>query len=191
MISSQFETLRLYPPITAIPKRSNDKPQQLRVGERTVAIPPNTVIQPSLLAIHTHPANFEDPLSWKPSRWIEIMRPAPLSNHKSRRAAEIPRPETEPGTHTEVLMTPPAGTYFPWSDGPQNCLGMKFSQVEYVAVLATIFHRRRLSIVLGSDETAEQGRRRALATAEDCDMQMLLRMRDAERVKLRCTKLLG
>jgi len=81
-------------------------------------------------------------------------------------------------------MTPRQSTYFPWSDGPQNCPGAKFAQVEFIAVLACLLRDHRVGILREKDESFESARARALATAEDCDMELLLRMRDAEKVRL-------
>ncbi|KAL8729199.1 MAG: hypothetical protein Q9181_005084 [Wetmoreana brouardii] len=33
------------------------------------------------------------------------------------------------GLRQESLINPAQGTYFPWSDGPQNCPGVRFAQV--------------------------------------------------------------
>jgi hypothetical protein len=63
--------------------------------------------------------------------------------------------------------------------------GMKFSQVEFVAVLALLMSKHRLSIVRENTETKEQARERANSVINDCDMQLLLRMRDSDRVRLR------
>ena len=84
----------------------------------------------------------------------------------------------------EAVVTPKQSTYFPWSDGPQNCIGAKFAQVEFVAVIACLLRDHRVGIVLEANESAEQASKRALAVAEDCDLELLLRMRDAEKVQL-------
>jgi len=183
------------PPIMAIPKRTNGNTQLLSVGGETISIPPNTIAQPSLLAVHTHPTHWEEPLVWKSPRWISGLTSAGQSALAAKQVLVSdtlgnPREtKTETGPGTEELFIPPQGTYFSWSDGPQNCLGLKFSQVEYVAVLSSIFRRHRISIVLEQGESDEQGRKRALETTADCDVQMLLRMRNADRVKLRCSSL--
>jgi cytochrome P450 len=171
-----LETLRLFPPIMAIPKRTNSRPQSIRVGERLIILPPKTFITPGPLAIQTLPEYWDEPLEWRPQRWI--IR-ASVSGHGS---------PTSSGTQfeDEELFTPRQGTYLPWSDGPQNCPGLKFSQVEFVAVLATLFQQHRVSVVLNPGEAEEQGRRRAMATSQDCDMLLLLRLRNPDSVSLRC-----
>jgi len=83
---------------------------------------------------------------------------------------------------------PPRDTYFSWSDGFQNCPGLKFSQVEFVAVLALLMREHRLRIVRVGNETETQARERVRSVINDCDMKLLLRMRDADRVKLKCER---
>ena len=175
----QLETLRLYPPIIALPKWSSEHPQTLQVGGRTVVIPPQTGVMPSLLAVQTHPKYWPDPLSWRPSRWISP--PTALSSNGSNS-------DLDTCPHQEELLTPIQSTYFPWSDGPQNCPGAKFAQVEFVAVLAHLLWNHRLTIVPDADESSEKARDRALATTEDCDMELLLRMRDADNIRLACQR---
>jgi cytochrome P450 len=52
-------------------------------------------------------------------------------------------------------MTPKQSNYFPWSDGPQNCPGAKFAQVEFIAVLACLLRDHRVEILRESDESFE------------------------------------
>ena len=110
---------------------------------------------------------------WKPSRWITS---SPSSESKM---------DQSPRLSQETLFTPQQSTFFPWSDGPQNCPGAKFAQVEFVAVLACLLRDHRVGILRdGAVESSEGARKRALATVEDCDLELLLRMRDADQVRL-------
>ncbi len=163
-----FETLRLYAPIPALPKLTAPQGiQTLRVGEtgQVLKIPPGVGTIPYLLAMHTHPQYWgPDVLEWRPSRWI-----------------------VEPGSlGGEQLMEPRKGVYFPWSDGPQNCPGRKFAEVEGVAALAVLFGKHKVEIVKDPGESAEAAKRRTLQCVNDVDLEVLLRMRDADRVKLVC-----
>ncbi len=140
-------------------------------------IPPHTGISPSLLAVQTHPKYWSDPLLWQPSRWIS---PSPT---------EVPLDANlDLGTRLaqEMFVQPKQSTFFPWSDGPQNCPGEKFAQVEFVAVIACLLRDHRMSIVREPGESFTAARNRALATTEDCDMQLLLRMRHVDQVRLEC-----
>ncbi|KAF2188427.1 cytochrome P450 monooxygenase [Zopfia rhizophila CBS 207.26] len=159
-----LETLRLHPPILALPKWTNEHPQNLRVGDRTIVIPPYSGVSPSVLASHTLPQYWPEPLVWKPSRWI---------------VRETPESE-------ESVYTPPEGTYYPWSDGPQICLGVRFSQVEFVAILACLLRDHRVSVVSDGTETEEVITARVIEVIENCDFQMLLRMIDPDKITLRC-----
>lgn len=167
----QLETLRLYPPILALPKWTNQYPQDLQIGSKTLSIPSNTAILTSLLAMQTHPKYWkQDPLKWQPLRWIKS---SPSSN--TNLAAKL---------QAEEIFVPLKGTYFPWSDGPQNCPGKKFAQVEFVAVLACLFRDHRVRVVLKDGEDCQKAQRRVLAVAEDCELGLLLRVRDADSVRL-------
>ncbi|KAF1995035.1 cytochrome P450 [Amniculicola lignicola CBS 123094] len=138
-------------------------PQTLVIENRSIVIPANTSTSPSIIAVHTNPRYWPDPLKWNPQRWVMT---------------------SEVGQ--ESLLLPPRDTFFPWSDGGQNCPGMKFSQVEFVAVLALLMRQHRFRIVKNREETEEQSKERVRGVINDCDMQLLLRMRDSDRVRLRC-----
>ena len=59
----------------------------------------------------------------------------------------------------EIPVEPEAGTFIPWADGPRACVGKKFSQVEFVAVLATLFQQYQVRPVLQDGESGEEGKR--------------------------------
>lgn len=158
-----LETLRVFAPITGIPKVASDKAPSLRIGDRLLTIPPGTEIFPLLLGVQTDAKYWKDPYKWRPSRWI-------LHDDNGH----------------EKLLVPRKGTFFPWSEGPQNCVGKKYSQVEGVAVLACLFRRHRLRVEAKAGETQEQARIRVRSCAEDVNYNLLLRMNHPERVKLRC-----
>ena len=149
---------------------------------------------PSLLAVQTHPDHWQDPLLWKPSRWISSFTPPPPTITPTIATTPTSSDPTSTKANTtatprhrqqETLKVPAQSTYFPWSDGPQNCPGAKFAQVEFVAVLACLLKDHRVSVVCEAGEGPVKARERALATAEDCDLTLLLRMRDAENVRLK------
>lgn len=160
-----LETLRLYAPITGVPKIASEKAPNIRVGEhRILAIPPGIEIFPLLLGVQTDPRFWENPFEWNPSRWIKV----------------------QPGMEEEQLVVPRKGTFFPWSDGPQICVGKKFSQVEGVAVLACLFRSHYLRLERQPGENESQTRRRAYRCTEDVNYNLLLRMNHPERVRLEC-----
>lgn len=156
----------------ALPKYTNQCAQTLQVGGKVISVDLDTMVVPSLLSMHTHPKYWNpDPLVWRPSRWI-------FSSGKGSDSS------LESQLEREELFVPPKGTYFPWSDGLQNCPGKKFAQVEFVAVIACLLqaHRTRLHCTEGEDIGA--ARKRILAICEDSEHGLLLRMRNADSVRL-------
>ena len=51
-------------------------------------------------------------------------------------------------------------------------------------MLARLLREHRVDIVRNMDETFEEAPKRVLAVTEDCDLQLLLRMRQADAVRL-------
>ena len=62
---------------------------------------------------------------------------------------------------------PEDGTFIPWADGPRECVGRKFSQVEFVAVLASLFWQYRVKPVVKNGESEADGRRALVHMVED------------------------
>lgn len=160
------ETLRLFPPVMALPKWTSAKTQSIYVGDKVVTIPPGSGTVLSLLAIQTHPQYWEDPYAWRPARWIQAVA----------------------GGTREELVSPLECTFFPWSNGPQNCPGRKFSEVEAVAVLTCLLRSYRLTVQREKDESDREACRRAVICANNVDMEMLLRMRNADSITIVCEK---
>ena len=174
----QLETLRVYPPVLSLPKWTNQYPQTLKFSDgRELLIPSHTAVLSSLHAVQLLPRYWgEDSRVWRPTRWI--LNSPPYGKNE-------PEPNIFTRLSREQLFIPPKGSYFPWSEGPQNCPGKKFSQVEFVAVLACLFRNHRVrAIPRQVNEDIEETRRRILAVAEDCEVGLLLRMRRADEVRL-------
>jgi cytochrome P450 len=161
----QHEVLRLYPPVLALQKGTRSTTQVIHASNRTIAIPPNVQVFSCVPATHYHPDHYPNPLCFEPSRWIKG------------------------GVDTEEQLVPPRkGAYLAWADGPQVCPGMKFSQVEFVAVLACIVQRCRIETVRLGVEDDETMKLRVMRVLNNCDFQLLLRMKDAEKVQLKCVR---
>lgn len=166
-----LETLRLFAPITGVPKKTSGKaPVSIRLSSGDVLnIPPGTEVFPLLLGVQTDPQYWEDPYEWRPSRWIR----------------------EKPGSKAsdEELITPRKGTFFPWSDGPQICAGKKFSQVEGVAILAQLFCNHYLRVDQRVGEAEAEARKRVRDCADDVNYDLMLRMNHSDRVRLKCVKM--
>lgn len=64
-------------------------------------------------------------------------------------------------------MEPIKGAFVPWGDGPRVCPGRKVAQVEFVAVMATLFHNHRVAPALFEGESAERARCRLVDMVND------------------------
>ena len=151
-----------------IAKCTLSAPQPLAVNGRTYMIPPYTYVIPNFNAVHCSPHYWgsEDPMTWRPQRWIVSSTPA-----------------------GETLYEPPQGTYVPWSDGARGCPGKKFGQVEFVAAIATLFHEHRVDPVPEfQGETVGMARQRALEGVWNSGMVFLMQMLQPEKIGLRWRK---
>ncbi|KAH6665986.1 putative cytochrome P450 [Halenospora varia] len=131
-LAVMVETLRLYPPVS-IAKYTGKKEQVLHVGGRDVTIPPNTLLIPSHVALHTDPRYWgEDSLNWDPHRWV-VSESTSIANESIRQHEK--------------------GSFIPWSGGARIGPGKMFSKVEFVATMATLFHHWRVEPVPRKGET--------------------------------------
>lgn len=61
---------------------------------------------------------------------------------------------------TESVAVPDGVLFFPWAGGPRVCPGKKFSQVEFVALVANILSRYQIKAVAREDESEVEARQR-------------------------------
>ncbi|KMU92245.1 hypothetical protein CIHG_09939 [Coccidioides immitis H538.4] len=117
----------------------------------------------SQLSIHLDPAHWgPNAAEFNPSRWIDT------------------------SSSSDQIITPAKGTYVSWSGGPQICPGVKMSQVEFVATMATLFRSARCEpLPTVGIEDAEMLRERLRQLAWDSASKLTLQMRDPGRVQLR------
>lgn len=171
-LAVMLETLRIYTPVPTS-KFTGSSAQTLKVGRggKTIVVPPMTMVLPSYAALQTDPKWWgTDSLQWRPSRWIEEQNSGAVRS----------------GPGDEDLITPRRGSYLAWSGGARDCPGRKFSQVEFVATLATLFREHRVEPVPMAGETPETSRKRVLHLIEtDSAPVLLLQMLHPERAPLR------
>lgn len=166
-----LETLRLYTPVP-VAKWTATGTATLDVNGRTYVVPPNTMVIPSYATVHTEPKHWgSDSLTWRPSRWIQEAG--------------------APGT--EDLIAPQKGTFLGWSEGARDCPARKFSQVEFVATVATLLRDWRVDPVpISQRENLDSARKRVLDLIEnDSGPVLLLQMLHPERASLTWTKKSG
>lgn len=136
-----------------IPKTTAFHQQSLTVRDRTHVLPPHTGVNINVEALHTDPQVWgKDALEWRPSRWLK------LAGKTTEQLSSVGE---------ETFIEPEAGTYIPWSDGPRACVGRKFAQVEFVAVLAVLFHGYRVKAVLEDGESEAKGKEMLYRMADE------------------------
>ncbi|KAI4119507.1 MAG: hypothetical protein LQ345_000609 [Seirophora villosa] len=172
-----YETVRLYTAV-AIAKSTGSSPQSLKLGDKTVLIPRNTVIIPNYSALHTHPRYWgDDSLEFEPSRWITHTPTTDRSPPSSRPVEHFKEPTTR--------NSPFVG----WSGGARSCPGRKFAQVEFVGVLVGLFRDFRVRPVPFKGEDEGMARARLLHQIRtDTGMRLLLQMLHPERAVLEWKK---
>lgn len=112
-------------------------------------------------------------MQWRPNRWIENFKPPP----------SIVGAESDNGV--EQLINPENGTYIPWADGPRVCIGRKFSQVEFVGVIASLFSKAKVRPVLKNKDTREDGDRALMKMVDESAIfAITLQMKNPKAVAL-------
>ncbi|KAL8665298.1 MAG: hypothetical protein Q9202_002349 [Teloschistes flavicans] len=167
-----FETVRLYTAV-AIAKSTGANPQALKLGDREVLIPKNTVIIPNYSALHTHPRYWgHDSLEFEPSRWIT----------SDLRGSQ--HPSFHPTEHFKELSTRNS-PFVGWSGGARSCPRRKFAQVEFVGVLVGLFRDFKVKPVPTKGEDDSMARARLLHQIRmDTGMRLLLQMLRPEKAVL-------
>lgn len=89
----------------------------------------------------------------------------------------------------ETFIEPEPGSFIPWADGLRACVGRKFSQVEFVAVLASLFQQYQVRPVLRDGESEEEGRRALVAMVDGSAISAItLQMQEPRKRALRWEK---
>ena len=168
-LALMYETLRLYGPVVVIPKYTNAAHPTLKINEKEYTIPPKTYVLLNSMALHSMPRHWgSDSLVWRPDRWI------------------IPS-QDENGLKYEDFFQPTPGSFVPWAHGPRICPGKKFSQVEFVAVVARLLRRHRVEPILLEGESHAEASERILKVVQDSDLVVILKMKRPENLKLKWT----
>ncbi|TDL22861.1 cytochrome P450 [Rickenella mellea] len=112
-----YETLRIFPPVTAIPKMAAEDTTLVvgnQTGEkRTVVIPKGTEIMLHMPGLHYNPRYWKDPHEFKPQRFLEDYN---------------------------------RDAFLPFSGGARQCLGRKFFETEGIAILTNIVQKYKIEV---------------------------------------------
>lgn len=131
----------------------------IRIKDKDLFIPQGVFASLNIYGVHSDPRWWgPDSLEWKPQRWIQI----------------------DPKTGRESINPTPAGfPFLGWNHGPRICPGKKFSQVEFVAIIATILRSYHVvpMQIQGKHKTPEQARDALLKVVEDSENSITPKMR--------------
>jgi cytochrome P450 len=125
LTSKQYETLRLYGPVTWVPRETARDAEIVSLGntgsKASIVIPRNTDLHLNMYARQVSTNIWgPDALQFRPDRFIlSVDQP-------------VPKDWVEHGNVSdgkEKLVAPPLPYFSPWLSGPRICPGMKFSQV--------------------------------------------------------------
>ena len=145
--------MRIWGPVqTAI--RKNPESRTIKIDGRYYMLPPNMILHVNFQAVHNSPAYWgADSTQWNPQRWIR----------------NVDGRETLAGAHEGLEL-------IAWACGPRVCPGKKFSQVEFIAVLATILQSYRVRPATKPGESFVQARDRTKGVIEDSIFNLLVKM---------------
>lgn len=157
-----METLRIYPSVGVLPKWNYQSPHTLVIEGRQVLLPANTMVNVCMNALHLNPKYWgSNPLEYRPQNW----------DKRCESRWPIPTPDmietsSDGNTHSGSIRTPLEGSYMPFGMGPRSCLGKRFAQVEFTAVLTRILRSYRVELALRNGETWVHARAKAMEVLE-------------------------
>ncbi|KAG8528346.1 uncharacterized protein KY384_007264 [Bacidia gigantensis] len=161
-LALMFEVLRLYTPIAHIPRSTASAQQLPNPSGPAYNVSANTTVYISGACLHVSSAIWgKDALGFRPSRWLS--------------------PEGDFVEH-------PRSSFIPWSTGPRLCPGMKMAEVEFVAVMMSIFRTWKVAPAVLQGETTELASERLRKVVADSHPRLTLQMNRPKDVLLRWTR---
>lgn len=142
------EILRIYTVLPSFPKTTRETPKSLSINGRNYIVPADTLILMNTSATHRNPKYWPAAVpaagdgppypvsSFDPSRWLS----------KDKRTSFSPTP----------------GSYVPFSDGPRACMGKRFAQAQFCAVMAAIFKDYSVELAINDSQPAGRSPGRGL-----------------------------
>jgi cytochrome P450 len=140
-LAVMYETLRVAGPAPLLVRQPVDQPQEVEVlsrhGPKTVTIRPGSLIGGHFYGGHLSTKWGKDALKFDPRRFV----------HHSAAGGE-------------TLSVPEGRMYMPWIFGPRVCPGKKFSQVEFVGIVAQLLTDYRVEVDCRTGESEPDARQR-------------------------------
>jgi cytochrome P450 len=175
---SQFETLRLFPPVPTIPKWAL-KEQQLSVNGTAYTLPPGTMVNIEASGLHYSERYWgPDADEFNPQRWDTENPFSFISTKQEVPSAPLPKHNNPP------LNKPLKGAWVPFSEGSRACMARRFAQTEFVAVITVLLSKFTIGLKLRDAETEAEGRTRLQRTIAGSTNQNGLRPREGFEITL-------
>ncbi|KAF2731034.1 putative cytochrome P450 [Polyplosphaeria fusca] len=168
-LAFMYETLRMASPapmLVRAPSTPDVLPMMTRSGHRDVRVPAGTPVGIHQQGVHFSARWGADVMVFEPRRFI---------------VSSV----SESGEKCEAVAVPEGVMYMPWAFGQRVCPGKKFSQVEFVALVAEILRGFRVEVVRGEGESEEEGRRRVLECLDDRFFNISAHLRRPEGARIR------
>ena len=166
-LAIMYETLRLASPAPML-VRSPTRPMELPVttasGTRTILIEPGTSVGGHFYGGHLSPRWGEDAEVFNPQRFVSTSQ-----------------------SGEEALAVPEGPMYSPWIFGTRVCPGKKFSQVEFVALVAQILSKWRVEVVVDG-QSGRSATERLLKLLDDKYFNVSTHLRRPEEAGVRFVK---
>jgi cytochrome P450 len=119
-------------------------------------------------------------MEFRPNRW-------PMPEGKNADTINTTS-QTENLKNPSLTLQPPVkGAFSPWSGGPRICPGMKMAQVEFVAVIFTLFSKYRVEAVPKSGESLGDAQEKLRSVTMDSFPRLTLQMNHPENAVMRWT----
>ncbi|GFF25645.1 hypothetical protein IFM61606_09508 [Aspergillus udagawae] len=168
-----LETLRLYPPVTSIPKLTANPGADIIYDNKTYHLPPNVRVNLDANALHYSEEYWgPDAATFEPIRWDKRNKSSFLAKNDGLDGLAGPGLES-PDTHK-----PTRGAFIPFSDGLRACMGRKFAQVEFVAALVAVFREYRVTLAKREGESDEVAKRRGERALRESSASLTLALGD-------------
>ncbi|KAI1267672.1 putative cytochrome P450 oxidoreductase [Xylariaceae sp. FL1019] len=137
-----YEVFRLYPGVTIItkmvPKDTFINVYPRNESQRQHVLPAECRVYLNVNAVHYHERYWHDPWDLVPERWMGTVGVTPNERPDKKVVASDKSRQVR-------------GTLMTFSGGARACLGRKFTQSEYISVLATVLREYRIVLGEGMD----------------------------------------
>ena len=135
------ETLRLFGVLPFHPKTTREAPITLTLGDREYVVPPDTLILMNTSATHRNPKFW--PSAVPKGR---DGPPYPVASFDPRQWMQ--NGSVEDGNTNS--FSPRPGSWIPFFEGHRACVGKRFAQAQFCAVIASIFRYYGVELVVGN-----------------------------------------